>query len=81
MYADEYIEYWGQVFVARRLRKLLGISFAQFLDSPRAWLRDASFGLHVRSPHECCIEREDINNGYEPLLPAQRASVPHGWGQ
>lgn len=77
MYADEYIEYWGQIFVADRLRARLGIPFEAFLRDPRQWLRDVSFGLYVKAPSECCIEREDLNNGYEALLPTQRAGVQY----
>ncbi len=70
-YTDEFIEYWGTIFVDDRLRRRLGITFERFLANPRRWLRDASLGLCVSRTRRA-ITREDINDGCDPLLPGQR---------
>lgn len=40
VYSDEYIDYWGDVFVALDLRQA-GVDFERFLKSPERILREA----------------------------------------
>ena len=60
MFNDEYLEYWGAVFVAaQRLEQ--GIPFQEFLEDPWACLQ--AVGLPSAPLCLAC--------GYQPLLPRQ----------
>lgn len=59
-YPDEQLEFWGEVFVACRLREE-GLTFERFLQDPWGWL--AHFGQE--SAPGC------LRAGFRPLLPAQ----------
>lgn len=41
VYPDEYIDYWGDVYLALDLRERAGVDFERFLKSPDRILRDA----------------------------------------
>ncbi|TXF11565.1 hypothetical protein [Pelomicrobium methylotrophicum] len=41
VYSDEYIDYWGDVYVALDLRERAGVDFERFLKSPDTILREA----------------------------------------
>jgi hypothetical protein len=60
MFSDEYLEYWGTVYVAARLLEQ-GIPFQEFLADPRGCLKAAG----LQSAPLC------IASGYRPLLPRQ----------
>ncbi len=60
MFSDEYLEYWGTVYVAARLLEL-GIPFQEFLEDPWASLK----AVGLRSAPLC------LACGYRPLLPRQ----------
>lgn len=59
-FADEYLEYWGDVFAACRLAGE-GVSFEEFLTDPRA----------VLEAHGQEDAPEIMAQGFLPLLPAQ----------
>jgi hypothetical protein len=60
MFNDEYLEYWGAVFVAARLLEQ-GIPFQEFLEDPWGCLKVV--GFQSAPPSVAC--------GYRPLLPHQ----------
>jgi hypothetical protein len=60
MFNDEYLEYWGAVYVAARLLEQ-GIAFQEFLADPWGCLKAA--GLASVPLYLAC--------GYQPLLPHQ----------
>jgi hypothetical protein len=60
MFNDEYLEYWGTVFVDARLLEQ-EIPFHEFLEDP--WGSLKAVGLQSAPPSVAC--------GYRPLLPRQ----------
>jgi hypothetical protein len=60
MFNDEYLDYWGAVYVAARLLEQ-GIFFQTFLEDPWRCLKAVS----LQSAPFC------IASGYRPLLPRQ----------
>jgi len=68
MFSDEYLDYWGAVYVAARLLER-GILFHQFLEDPRGYLK--TVGL---SCAPLCIV-----SGFRPLLPRQKRVARTFW--
>lgn len=60
MFNDEYLEYWGTMFVAARLLEQ-GIPFQEFLEDPWGCLKAVGLQSAPLS----------VAHGYEPLLPRQ----------
>jgi hypothetical protein len=59
MYADEYIDHWGEVFTARDLYRQHGVRFDTFL----------------LAPHEILDSIDQLPPRVAPLLPAQAAAM------
>ncbi|MCU7934150.1 MAG: hypothetical protein KZQ99_04625 [Candidatus Thiodiazotropha sp. (ex Dulcina madagascariensis)] len=63
IYRDEYLAYWGNVYIANRaLLKERGVLFETFLINPRAILDAVAFCKPL-----------PLTDDFYPLLPAQRA--------
>jgi hypothetical protein len=62
-YSDEYIEYWGEVFLANPILRRRGVNFITFLVAPEEIL------AAVLTPQVA-----DLGE-FRPLLPAQRMAV------
>jgi hypothetical protein len=63
-YDDDYIERWGDEYVAHPYLRAIGISFEQFLQFPRELLESASVTTLIPLPEA---------HKFYPLLPKQRA--------
>jgi hypothetical protein len=70
MFNDEYLDYWGKVFVVARLLEQ-GIPFQEFLEDPRGSLKVV--GFQFAPPSVAC--------GYRPLLPRQVKVAQALWRQ
>lgn len=68
VFSDEYLEYWGAVYVAARLREQ-GIPFQEFLEVLQECLKT----VELRSPPLC------LAGGFRPLLPRQRRLAQALW--
>ena len=62
MYSDIYINYWGEIYQKLGFNEY-DVSFGVFITEPKKYLKE----IGQESAPEC------IDNGFEPLLPAQAA--------
>lgn len=80
MYTDEQLDYWGDRFIAERIRSTLGITFERFLNYPRHYVRQARrktverFHAFKRHAEELMATTDRATIGdFDDLLPAQAA--------
>lgn len=68
IFSNEYLDYWGVVYVAAGLREQ-GILFQEFLADPREYLK----AVELQSTPV------GLEDGYQPLLPRQRRVAQALW--